>query len=336
MNNISRFANRAGVENEARLWLIRLDGEAPLDEQEAAALREWLGRSPAHRAELTRISRFWDNANILTELAVPLHRPRPQARRGTASPGLALFRRHAAGILTMAFVLVATCALMSWLLPQPRPASQGLYATAVGEQRSVTLADGSGVQLNTDSLIQVNYTDSLRKIRLLRGEAHFEVAPDPLKPFEVYADGSMVRAVGTAFSVRLMSDDVKVVVREGEVELVTVRAQPAGADSAHPPVRQEILASLRRGQSAVFGRTVGRVMQLDGEELARELSWRNGVLAFSGEPLSSVVAQINRYTNRTVEIADPELESVPVGGRFRIDELDEVFEVLQASPVPDR
>jgi transmembrane sensor len=333
MNNVHPFSNRGTIEAEAREWLIRLDGDTPLSDEETAALREWAGRSPAHRQELKRISKFWENANILTELAIPLHsNPAPDNLPATDT-GIPLRYRFVAvaAIFLLAIGIIFTSRMS---LPGPDTTHNGIYGTAIGQQRTVALPDGSAIQLNTDSQVQIDYGASVRKVRLLRGESLFEVAPDPDKPFEVYAGGNMVRAVGTAFSVQLNEDSVKVTVAEGKVELVKVENEPASFGDNSPPATRPVserLGFLEHGQSATIGNTINELHTLAQQELDQQLAWHNGFLSFSGEPLKEVVKEINRYTPVTIEIADPALETLQVGGRFRVDDLEAMLEVLETS-----
>lgn len=325
MNNVHKFSNRGAIEDEAREWLIRLDGDTPLSNDEIAALREWAGRSPAHRRELKRISKFWDNANILTELAIPLH----------GNPAQGSFAGYRLAATAAVFLLAIGVAFTAWLmLPEPDTTSNGIYGTAIGQLRTVALPDGSAIQLNTDSQVQVDYGSSLRKIRLLRGESLFEVTPDPDKPFEVYAGSNIIRAVGTAFSVQLTEDVVKVTVAEGKVELIKVKNQPTVSGVNDPPdIRPvpERLGFLNHGQSAILHNTINQLHTLAEQDLEQQLSWRHGFLSFSGEPLEDVVREINRYTPITIEIADPALNTLQVGGRFRVDDLDAMLDVLETS-----
>lgn len=332
MSNVRLFANRDAIEAEAREWLIRLDGDIPLNDEEITALREWAGRSPAHRQELKRISRFWDNANILTELAIPLHSDAVQGNR--TDTGSSLFARHRLAAAAV-FLLSVGVAVTSWMaFPGPDTTSNGIYGTAIGQLRTVALPDGSAIQLNTDSQVQVDYGPSTRKIRLLRGESLFEVTSDPDKPFEVYAGGNLIRAIGTAFSVQLTGSVVKVTVVEGKVELVKFKNEPTGFDNDSVPDARsmsERLSILEQGQSAILGNTINQLQTLAQQELYEQLSWRHGFLSFSGEPLKEVVREISRYTPITIEIADPALETLQVGGRFRVDDLEAILEILETS-----
>ena len=329
MNKVYRFSNRGSIETEAREWLIRLDGDTPLTSEERTALKEWAGRSPAHRRELKRISRFWDNANILTELAVPIHCG--DSHKGTTGSIVRFRFAVAAGV----FLLVFGVTFLSWVTLQGSAAkNNGIYGTTIGQLRTITLSDGSAIQLNTDSQVQVDYGSNFRKVRLLRGESLFKVTHNPAKPFEVYAGGNMVKAVGTAFSVRLIGNVVKVTVAEGKVELIKVKNRRADSGNNDTPDLlpvPERLGFMEHGQSATLNNTLNDLHTLAQQELEQQLSWSHGFLSFSGEPLIKVVSEINRYTPITIEIADPALETLKVGGRFRIDDLDAMLEVLETS-----
>jgi transmembrane sensor len=297
------------IEQQAREWLIRLDADEPLSAAESAALREWIRRSPAHRAELKRLSRFWSNANVLTELAVPLQ---------AAKPG---FRW--APLAVAASILVAATTAAAWWIFQPDGVGNGSFGTAIGQQQLLSLSDGSSIQLNTDSQVQVSYSDGSRTVRLLRGEALFTVAPDKTRPFEVHAASGVVRAVGTAFSVHMQGNNISVAVTHGKVEVMT-------ADAGQT---RSTLGSLSAGEVTTFS-TAPRdihVTQLPENELQRRLAWHEGYLVFAGEPLSEVVREVNRYSPTTLHISDPELAKLAIGGRFRIGDLDAVIDVLHAS-----
>lgn len=359
MNNIFPFDDRETIEAEARQWLIRLDGDAPLGPEDAAALREWKERSPAHRAELQRISGFWSDANILTELAIPLS----NQADGSHSPGIRgllsslasrLRRPQILVTATLASVLIATAAF--WFYPLSPETPNGIYGTAIGELQVKPLADGSVIHINTDSQVHVDYSESVRKIRLLRGEAHFEVAKDKDRPFEVHAGKSMIRAVGTAFSVHMIDQDVKVVVTEGKVDLAAQldRLMVETGESRLPVNNTRLerpalvkLGSLSRGQSAIYDNAIGfaekdissfdpmaskiHVEAIPEQELKRQLSWTEGYLVFNGDLLADVVNEVNRYSPVTIEIADPNLRQLRIGGRFKVGDLEALYEVLEVS-----
>jgi transmembrane sensor len=198
----------------------------------------------------------------------------------------------------------------------------GEFATRVGEQKKVQLADGSVVQLNTKSAIRVDYTESVRNVFLLYGEAYFDVAKNPLRLFSVFAAANVVTALGTAFAVRLQPDAaLDVTVEEGRVALATASAKES----------QHIVAELTARQSAVFSKKVKHIVQMADAQFVQKLAWRYGVLAYAGVSLSDVVADVSRYTNVKIEIVDPALRAKPIGGVFRVGELDALFDSLHVT-----
>ena len=320
MANVVEFEARASVERQAREWLIRLDADEPLTNTEKQALRDWTVRSPSHREDLIRISRFWNQANVLTELAVPLE---PANRKGG----------RWVPFIMAAVIAFASIALAWWGVQLLDRGPNRIFVTAIGQQKSIALPDGSSIQLNTDSQVQVLYSDHARRVRLLRGEALFSVTPDPVRAFEVYAANSVIRAVGTAFAVQLAASQVDITVTKGVVELAEGANAEAGASSAssekHP--LSQSLARLEVGETTTLGNG-GRhveVHRLAEPELQRRLSWREGYLVFSGQTLSEVIEQMNRYSPVALEISEPQLASVPIGGRFRIGDLDAILDVLR-------
>lgn len=178
-----------------------------------------------------------------------------------------------------------------------------LHETRLGEVRVVTLEDGSVVTLNTASRIRVAFADARRTVTLEEGEALFDVARDPARPFVVEAGGTSVRAVGTSFSVKRLSDaPVEVLVREGVVEV----GQPATAR----PVR--MTANMR----IVTGRAAARPIEITGNEVDREIAWRSGRIAFEGEPLAQAAAAFGRYSDTRIIIEDPGIGREEITGLF--------------------
>lgn len=344
MENVTPMTDRRTIEAEAAAWIAQLDGTGP-SQQDLAALREWMGRSPQHRAALERLAAVWDDLNILTQLAVPL-----PGRVAADEPALAgrywshVFRPVAALVAGAALVVAVIIGGSPWRnAPEVADvadnvaaiaASQGTsYTTAVGMQRTIELADGSRVLLNTDSEVEIELGIATREIRLLKGEALFEVARDPGRPFLVYAGNGLVRAVGTAFSVYLRNENsVSVTVTEGEVELAAM-PEPASSDLARDTGLESPapLATLKAGQVATFGHKVESIQFLALNEIERQLSWRDGMLRFDGEPLSHVVAEVSRYTTQKIVILDPGLADLRIGGYFKVGETEAMFEALETS-----
>lgn len=351
--NIVEFPDREAISEEAAAWLIKLDGDRAPSVEELASLREWLSRSPVHREQLRSLAEFWGKMNVLTELTVPLgHAERRSSRRFASRSRFALPRFARASLA--AAVIVIGIAATFWLRPDPLSGND-FYATAVGQQRSMTLADGSIVILNTNTQIKVDYNNEYRNIRLLQGEAHFTVEKDPLRPFRVYAGNGRVQAVGTAFSVYLRDNSVDVTVTEGKVVLASVGQ--AGADLLPQPGSLpgssqssgsiamvddgfvEPMGTIKAGESATFqnavdadvARIIDAIETVEAPEMAKRLSWREGILTFAGDPLAVVVDEISRYTTVSIEISDPVVRATRIGGRFPIGETDAMFDALEAN-----
>lgn len=328
MANLVEFNARTSIEHDARKWLIRMDGDEPLTDTEKDALREWMSRSPLHRSELARLAKFWGQANILTELIAGIeYERRKHAHRRGMSWVLTTW-------LAAALVLASVIMVYSGLQPSSKMVTRA-YGTAIGHRKTALLLDGSSIQLNTDTQVQVAYTSNSRRIRLLRGEALFSVIPDSNRVFEVYAADSVVRAVGTAFAVHLEGRKLDLMVTKGIIDVSDVTSTQDAVDGTS--IKAAPLASnlgqLKAGEATSFNSRSGRmeVYQLGPPELQRRLAWQEGYLVFAGEPLSEVVAQLNRYSTTTLAIGDPKLASIAIGARFRIGDLGAVLNLLNTT-----
>lgn len=324
--NIVEFPDMKGIEAEAATWVAQLDsrGENGVDLEE---LSDWTRQSPQHREAFERMATLWLGADILDKLNYL-----DDAEEVRAS----LNYRH--NIVRWATGLAATFVVGAsiWLthgLTAPAGVQMAEYATAVGEQQTITLADGSSIILNTNSDISVDLSENKRQITLAKGEAHFDVAHDPDRPFVVYARDGIVKAVGTAFTVQLHAEAVEVTVSEGVVAILTPPEEVTLDDVIDVAVEDLTpIAALTVGESAVIDEEmVESVVRMSEDDLDRKLLWRGGFLAFTGEPLSTVVADVSRYTDILIEIDDPELESLPIGGYFKVGEVEDMFDSLEAS-----
>ena len=293
---MARQDHKAVMEAAATLF-ARVQSRS-VDERELDA---WLEADPANAAAYARIEAAWERAERLK--ALPDVMAEPPAR------GWQPTRRMAAGL---ALGLIGAGAAGGWLaLRNP------VEATGRGERRTVTLADGSRVDLNTDSRIEIAFSSGRRDIALIRGEALFEVAKDPSRPFVVTAGEARVRAVGTAFNVRLRKEVVELTVTEGVVAV--------GDETRSAPLRRVV-----QGSGAIVGAGAVAKVELDPEVVRRRLLWRDGVVEFEGDTLEQAVAEFNRYNDRKLVVADAKVASIRVGGRFGTREVDRFLTALQA------
>lgn len=191
------------------------------------------------------------------------------------------------------------------------------YRTRKGEIRQIALADGTVITMNTDSELSVSFTEARRDVSLVEGEALFDVAHDALKPFYVSAGQTLVRVVGTSFSVtRIAGNPVRVLVREGVVE-VTRRGAPA---SEQVRLVADMGVSLPVAPILEFKASPVTVAKLSTGELDRELAWRDGRIAFEGETLGQAAAEFARYSDIRIVIEDPSLAKEEIAGLYQADD----------------
>jgi transmembrane sensor len=209
-------------------------------------------------------------------------------------------------------------------------------ATPIGGFESVTLADGSVVRLNTATEIAVDFSAHERRVALLRGEASFEVAKDPARPFIVRAGEIDVCAVGTVFNVRQGEQAIEVLVTEGKVRVEEVVAGEAlTRPSAGEPAKIAAVPLLAAGQRATFVRPTASVAakasvaEVAPAESARALAWHSREVEFSNEPLDHIAAEFNRYNPHRLVVADPELGQRRFGGKFPANDFAALVRLLE-------
>ncbi|MBL8271218.1 FecR family protein [Steroidobacter sp.] len=336
MSVMDRAQSDADITGEACAWIAQLESGA-LTPEDLSAFREWVGRSPRHAAEIRRIAQLSEDVSLLAGMAEPLrdaidsYRPLVAAERRQ--------RRQWRWVAAAAVLVVSIAAILTTgvLTQDPQPT---LLTTAVGDYRTVQLADGSEVKLSSNSQLEVNYTRDMRRLRLLKGEAYFSVAHDESAPFVVFAQEKYVRAVGTEFSVRMSGEDLDVLVTKGVVELNEAAApSQSGAAASVPAVTEAPKPmQLRAGQGVTISLSqdlspaaATSIVDHSERELQRTLAWREGLLDFSRTPLKDVVAEVGRHTALQIEIADPALGELKFDGIFRVGQVDQLLDALGAT-----
>jgi transmembrane sensor len=311
------------VEMAAAAWVARQDRTLTAREQDDYL--EWLREDPRHGAAVARLRHVWDHLDSLSEWR-PANGPVPNPdllaqprRRGSATWWWVGGSLAAAASVAAIFAISARRVHITSGTAAP---AAHVLRVVPGPER-LTLADGSVVDLNSGGRIETAFTPGERRVRLLSGEAHFAVAKNPARPFLVEAGAISVRAVGTAFDVRLESKSVEVLVTEGKVHLE--RRDAAMPADAAP-------TSLVAGERATFDTTDPKaspaVSPADAAAVERLLVWRGVRLEFADQPLSEVVAAFNLRNHQQIIIGDPELARVLVGGSFRADNVDGFVRLL--------
>ncbi len=282
------------IETDAARWVMRLDREGHVPAL-TADLESWLAGDARRAGALLQAEAAWtllDRGQMLNHGergASRRRRPVQLGRRELLIGGGAAIAASVAGLAVF------------------RPSSDR-YGTALGEIRRIPLADGSTVAINTASTIDVELAPKLRRVRVDKGEAWFQVAKDRSRPFLVEAGAVRVQAVGTAFSVRRRDGGAEVLVTEGVVKVWAVGA--AGQ-----------VTRLAAGERAfVTDKAAVSESATEPSEVDRQLAWRAGKIDLAGETLGQAVAEFNRYNTRSLVVANAALSSERLYGIFRIDD----------------
>ena len=310
-------------------WLARRD--RGLTAPESHELLAWLAADARHREEFDRMAagfRSMDGMRSVAKLAdeadwIFRRAKARQARRRTLLRGAWVAAAAAAVALGAFFFTRAPSTL------------QPTYEVIASTARTLNLPDGSTVQVNGDSVIEPAFTAGERRVRLVSGEALFTVAHDASRPFYVEAGRVSVRAVGTAFNVRLGEKEVEILVTEGKVR-VDDRAAGHSLLSASAPSDEFPL--LRQGESVVVDLTApvsqpAEVRAVVASEIEQKLSWQSTRLVFEETPLAEVVNLFNRYNAQQLALADDVLRARTITGKFNADQLDAFVRLLEGSAI---
>ena len=358
MNNVSGFTNTKKINQEAAEWVLLIEETDKLTKQQVDNLNKWIALSDVHKKCITQMANSWGELDVLSSILSPKVAQKPEVSLVDVlqAPFIVLLRSmnhiyqsvfmKKVGVLAMSLVLVAGgWQLFNKDMMDFNASDSNMFTTSLGQHSKHQLADGSTVWLNSATQIKVDYSDDFRRIYLLKGEAYFEVAKNANRPFEVYSENRLVRAVGTAFSVQKLEDSVKVLVTEGKVELAVVDntlyindVSPTSSsqenDASNTVSKEEIIGYLIAGQSidipTVENMKIGHANTIDFSDINRKISWRDGKLVFAGESLEEVIQEITRHTSMEIDISDTELKAMRIGGQFMIGDTDSLFNVLES------
>ena len=293
----NRIPGRAdNTDARASEFVMRRYDHSDWTDSDQAELDAWLEESLANRAAYWRLKAAWTRADRLDALRSAW--PVEDTHRSSLRSNIGLK-------FASAFALAAVVAGAVWFANQP--ATQTI-STKIGERRSFQLADGSHVELTTNTTIRVAANGARRKVWLDRGEAFFRVVHDEKRPFEIQASGFRVVDLGTEFAVRRDADLVAVTVLKGSVSV-------APSDRAGKSVR------LVAGDTARASDDKVAVSKESAAEVADALSWRTGILVFRRAPLSAVAAEFNRYNAVQVVIDEQAVSNMTVSARLPADDV---------------
>jgi|LauGreDrversion4_1035100.scaffolds.fasta_scaffold04192_3 transmembrane sensor len=307
------------IDTAAAEWLVERDaGFAP---GRASAFAAWCAADPRHEAAVLRTECALDLIGEMPAIRAPLA-ARLAEETKIVRPAFFRVPGWSAG-LAAALTLAA---VVWWTFPSPAPATQH-YATAPTRQQQVALVDGSVMNLNVSTDVQVALTPAARRVTLTAGEAHFAVAHDTARPFIVTAGGVSIRAVGTAFSVRLGDHGVEVLVTEGKVEITR-----DDADSTPAPALPAAHPLLVAGERTVILRdaanTAAAIERVSTDALQAAVRWHSQVMTFTNLPLSDAVTLFNRRNVPQLVLADAALGERKIGGTFAADQVEAFVRLL--------
>ena len=333
MSNISEFPSRQDRRlEEAGDWIAAIG--RGLTEEEEQALGAWLSSSRANYDVFMELARLWDDMGSLARLADLFPQPEPKRRYPSSRALLAM-----GASIVVAFTLFTVFDardIDDQSMDEPISIAMAeSYNTAIGEQSTHQLIDGSAITLNTNSSVRVDFTESNRILTLERGELHIKVAHDPNRRLSVIVGNKVVQAVGTEFNVEITQDQsIELIVTDGVVMVGAVDATDLEASPDTPLLLAQSSTIVGAGEGAFIEANDQNAESVDAQrvesgEIAVKLSWREGNLIFRGESLEEAVAEVERYTAVEFVFLDEDTKAVRVAGLFKADDVEGLLAALR-------
>ena len=280
----------ADIEARAADWIAASCDREKWRKEDEAALEAWLNESPAHEVAHLRLRAIWNSADRLAILRQPAKAQPQQARK-------APFYRAIAS----AFVAAVLIAAGYFYLAAPRAQT---YTTAIGKHETVALADGSSIELNTNTVLRTDFDRNARTVTLVKGEAYFQIRHDAARPFTVHFGIHRITDLGTKFLARGRGDHLELSLLEGRARIQSMSG--TGSRSA----------ILNPGDVAVATNNALSVSKTSTQALVDKLGWRSGVVVFHDTALAEVADEFNRYNTNKIVLADNAAGRRRIGGTF--------------------
>ena len=346
MSNVSQIHSqrhaKEQIQEQACLWISRIDRGLSLSERQG--LVAWCNQDNNHHKTLLEMASHWDDLSVLSELRglFPLEKsPKKFNNKLSAyamAASVALFSLLGAG-----YVNQEKLAPFLPFIQTSQEVTQ-VFETSIGQQTRFVMPDGSNIQLNTNSLVTIDFNNEQRMLTLVRGEAHFDVAKDKNRPFTVVVGEKSFTALGTIFNVQKKSDNtMELVVTEGKVliakALESTDILKASLNNYNGDdqvlLNEQVLSSgvvVTVGEKAVIANNeTNPVEKVSLEQVERDLAWQQGMLIFDGDPLEEALAEVSRYTNNTFEIKDTNIAKLKVAGYFKAGDIDGLLASLSSN-----
>ncbi len=306
---------------EAEAWIVKLRSDQ-VSQQDKEAFSAWLNLSDSHVKAFDEAMEVWDSLSVLAHVPESTFiDDQPKAgdtETNTLSPlkhrwsSLKYWNTALASAAVCAFCVVA----LNWLYPSQEPITQ-YYSTAAGEVLNVELEDGSIVELNTQTALEVTFTEKQRSLTLTTGEAYFSVASDRERPFVVDFGNGTATAVGTAFNIYTSASETSVTVTEGIVDV----KEPVELAIPNPQGTRVVESQ----QVKIGRRGLGPVKNID---TSRSVAWRDNTIIFRDTPLPSAIVELNRYLDSPVNVEHSGLPELNVSGTFSLESPVETLDAI--------
>ena len=291
--------------DEAIDWVLKLRSKS-VTQEDRLAFANWLAKHSGHRQLYERIAARWEDLDRFKTADFPLRNQALSYR-----PPVRNRWRQWSGLAVAASVLLALSG--SFFITELRQSTYAIYSTDHGQHVTINLADGSHLELNSDTEVHVHFNYWKRSVELVRGEAFFSVVHDAYHPFVVTAANGQIEDIGTEFDVYLQTDKVLIGVQEGNVRVNANASRDLGVN--------QLLAYDRAGE----------FIDQPAEEVENFTAWRHGQLVFENRRLDEVLAELRRYHDIKLTLASPALGNRKVSGRFQIDRLDTALDIIASA-----
>lgn len=323
------------VQEQANFWITRLDkGLSSVEKQQLIA---WINHDKAHYSALRRMTVLWGDISSQHDLQGLFDaQPEKSSHRDYLMKGSLAASIFAIAMLT---VNLASDIGQLWQPSATNNTQQFTYqtfSTQFGQQKQITLTDGSDVTLNTNTVIEVAYSKFQRKITLIRGEAKFDVAKDKSRPFSVISGDKAFTALGTIYNVqRNHNNNMELLVEEGRVlvsEINTPRAKlletinTSNKNNVNNNEKNNIIIAGEK--LAIAKQGLKEPQKLSSSEIEKELAWQQGMLIFNGEPLAHVLAEIQRYNSIKFTPISKNIAELKVSGYFKTNDINGLLQSL--------
>ena len=345
MKTIVPFARDDDRLEAASRWVLKIDA-GELTKEDRTKLDDWLGADESNAATLLEVASVWDKSASLARLADLFPLEAQRRIKSSSKDRVHWAQGNRAWAIALALMVIGVAAILSLDRPMsakyPVQADQPVvYQTAVGERKSVVLADGSEVELNTNSRLSVAFKPDRRLLHLLQGEIMVRVAHDESRPLLVVAADRVVQAVGTEFRVEITDQhNIEVLVTEGKVVVAMVsRLGTAGKgenEESMPAFASSPLQDLQgtfvsAGEQVTLRPEEEVKTPVSSDDIEVKLSWREGRLVFRSEPLEKALAEVERYTTVEFVFLDESLKTLTISGRFRAGDVEALLASLRSN-----